>query len=113
MYDALNLTVESFARQRTRYSQWIICLTDGQSCHDKIVNLNACKQLLRKSEVNLVIIGFQIPAQSVAENCCEELVRSTNIDERMGIYFHSGDQTQLEQAFSDIGDLMSAPVLLT
>ena len=62
------------------------------------------------SSVNLLVIGFHVAPD--VEVQLKKLCNSIQ-EPKVGKYVYAGDNNALDQAFSDLGDLISGPVLMT
>ena len=91
-------------------SDWLITLTDGGDGHSSN-SLDDCITAVRRSNVNLFIIGLQVdPATGLN---LQRIANEGASPGKLTNYVFAGDQKSLEQAFCDAGELLDGPVLLT
>ena len=90
-------------------NDWIIALTDGEDQHSK-QTLADCMTAVKKSHVNLFLIGFMV--SNKLAGVLKSITNEIRTD-KIGKYITAIDKAALESAFADVATLMEGPIMLT
>ena len=107
LYDSLCASIENIPEGGK--NDWIVALTDGEDQHST-TTLSECMNAVRRSTVNLFLIGFMV-SDSVGKRLAS-ITREVSKD-NIGRYVTASDKNALEKAFADVATLLDAPLMLT